>query len=78
MRSNLIFKISDFRRNIPSKQRNILLMLVIRFPKIKLIGIKQKARFTSKVELVLKFILFSIISICIFFFSFLKNESFYL
>ena len=78
MRSNLIFKISDFRRNIPSKQRNILLMLVIRFPKIKLIGIKQKAIFASKEELVLIFVLFAIISIRIFFFSFLMSKSFYL
>ena len=56
MLSNLISKIFDLRWNIPKIQNNKELILVIRFPKIKLIGKKQKVRFTSKVGLIFKFI----------------------
>ena len=54
---NLVVKIFDRKRKIPKTQNNIRLMLIIRFPKIKLIGKKAKTRFINKIESIGKFFL---------------------
>ena len=52
-KSNLIFKIFDFKWKIPRVQNNTRLILVLGFPKIKLNGKKLKTIFVNKVILIL-------------------------
>ena len=58
---NLVVKIFDRKRKIPKTQNNIRLMLVIRFPKMKLIGKKPKTRFINKIESKEKLFLFKFV-----------------
>ena len=60
---NLVVKIFDRKRKIPKTQNNIRLMLIIRFPKIKLIGKKAKTRFINKIELIENFSLFKFVTL---------------
>ena len=60
-RSNSVVNIFDLKLKIPKQQNNIRLILVMRLPKIKLIGKKEKTRLINKIELMLKFFLFKII-----------------
>ena len=62
-RSNLVVKIFDLKWKMPRPQNNITLILIIKFPKTKLIGKKAKTRFVKKTELILKFFLLEIIII---------------
>ena len=52
-KSNLTFKIFDFKWKIPRVQNNTRLILVLGFPKIKLNGKKLKTIFVNKVILIL-------------------------
>ena len=46
-KSNFIFKIFSLKWKIPNPQNSSKFMLVIKFPKIKLMGKKQKIKFTN-------------------------------
>ena len=52
---NFVVKILDFRMTIPKIQNTIIFKLITKFPKIKLIGKKPKARFINEAELIEKF-----------------------
>ena len=60
-RLNLVVKILDLKCKIPKQQNSKVFILVIKFPKIKLIGKKAKTIFVNKTELILKFFLYKII-----------------
>ena len=62
-RLNLVVKILDLKCKIPKQQNSKIFILVIKFPKIKLIGKKAKTRFVNKIGLMLKFILLRFIII---------------
>ena len=55
---NLVVKIFDRKRKIPKTQNNIRLMLIAKFPIIKLIGKKAKVRFINKIVSIEIFFLF--------------------
>ena len=50
-KSSFVSKILDLKWKIPNKQNSITFILIIAFPKIKLIGKKLKTRFVNKTEL---------------------------
>ena len=56
---NLVVKIFDRKRKIPKTQNNIRLMLITRFPIIKLIGKKAKTKFVNKTKSIENFFLFT-------------------
>jgi len=60
-RLNLVVKILDLKFQIPKQQNSKVFILVIKFPKIKLIGKKAKTIFVNKTRLMLKFFLYKII-----------------
>ena len=60
-RLNSVVKIFDLKWKIPKQQNIIRLIFVIKFPKIKLIGKKEKTRLVNKIELTLKIFLFKVI-----------------
>ena len=60
-RLNLVVKILDLKWKIPKQQNSKVFILVIKFPKIKLIGKKAKTIFVNKTRLMLKFFLYKII-----------------
>ena len=60
-RLNLVVKILDLKCKIPKQQNSKVFILVIKFPKIKLIGKKAKTIFINKTGLMLKFFLYKII-----------------
>ena len=60
-RLNLVVKILDLKCKIPKQQNSKIFILVIKFPKIKLIGKKAKTIFVNKIGLILKFFLCKII-----------------
>ena len=62
-RLNLVVKILDLKWKIPKQQNSKVFILVIKFPKIKLIGKKAKTIFVNKMGLVIKFFLYKIILI---------------
>ena len=76
---SLLIKIFDLKFKIPRQQNNKKLRLVIKFPRIKLIGKKEKTILINKLELRAKFPLakailtFYILSINYFFY---KNRNF--
>ena len=51
-RLNLVVKILDLKCKIPKQQNSKVFILVIKFPKIKLIGKKAKTIFVNKTELI--------------------------
>ena len=58
---NLVVKIFDFKWKIPKTQNNIRLRLIIKFPRMILIGKKAKTRFINKIESIEKFFLFKFV-----------------
>ena len=62
-RLNLVVKILDLKWKIPKQQNSKVFILVIKFPKTKLIGKKAKTIFVNKTGLMLKFFLYKIILI---------------
>ena len=62
-RLNLVVKILDLKCKIPKQQNSKVFILVIKFPKIKLIGKNAKTRLVNKTGLMLKFFLLKIIII---------------
>ena len=62
-RLNLVVKILDLKCKIPKQQNSKIFILVIKFPKIKLIGKKAKTIFVNKTELMLKIFLYKVILI---------------
>ena len=60
-RLNLVVKILDLKCKIPKQQNSKVFILVIKFPKIKLIGKKAKTIFVNKTRLMLKFFLYKVI-----------------
>ena len=60
-KSNLVFKIFDFNWKIPKQQNNTTFRLIIKLPRIKLIGKKPKIMFVNRVGLILKFFLYKVI-----------------
>ena len=59
----LVVKIFDLKWKIPKIQNNTRLRLIIKFPKIKLIGKKAKVRFINKTESIENFFLFKFITL---------------
>ena len=60
-RLNLVVKILDLKCKIPKQQNSKVFILVIKFPKIKLIGKKAKTRFINKIESIENFFLFKLV-----------------
>ena len=64
-RLNLVVKILDLKCKIPKQQNSKVFILVMKFPRIKLIGKKAKTIFVNKTKLILKFFLYEIILVLI-------------
>ena len=62
-RLNLVVKILDLKCKIPKQQNSKVFILVIKFPKIKLIGKKAKTIFVNNTGLMLKIFLYKVILI---------------
>ena len=61
-KSYSVFIIFDFNLMQPNKENSTTLILIAKFPIMKLIGKKQKEKFNNESELNLKFLLLNIIN----------------